>query len=89
MFGKDIEKPIEAVVNTMVKKVIPKIIKSVVQETVKEKNFTKTFADVVKQRQEEFIAHASKTIEKSMNSAFQNNQQIILDKGAGILLVLR
>ena len=80
LFGKDIEKPIEAVVKAEVRKVIPKIIKSVVQETMKEKNFTKTFADVVKQRQEEFSAQASKTIEKSMNSAIQNNQQRILDK---------
>ena len=59
---------------------ISKIIKSVIQETIKEKNFTKTFANVVKQRQEEFSAQASKTIEKSMNSAIQNNQQRILDK---------
>ena len=35
---------------------------------------------MVKQRQEEFSAQASKTIEKSMNSAIQNNQQSILDK---------
>ena len=82
LFGMDIDKPIENAVKAEVKKVIPKIIKAVVQETVKEKNFTKSFADVVKQRQEEFSLQANKTIEKSMTSALQNNQQKILDKAS-------
>ena len=82
LFGMDIDKPIETAVKAAVKKVIPKIIKAVIQETVKEKNFSKTFADVVKEKHEEFTAQANKTIEKSMSSAIQNNQQKILEKAS-------
>ena len=80
LFGADIEKPIETAVKAEVKRVVPGIIKAVIQETIKEKNFTKTFADVVKAKQEEFTAQASKTIEKSMDSAIKNNQQKIIEK---------
>ena len=82
LFGMDIDKPIETAVKAEVRKVIPKIIKAVIQETVKEKNFSKTFADAVKERHEEFSVQANRTIEKSMNSAIQNNQQRIMEKAS-------
>ena len=80
LFDGDIEKPIKEAVQNEVKKVIPGIIKAVIQETVKEKNFKKTFADVVKERQEQFTVQASKTIEKSMDTAIKNNEQNIINK---------
>ena len=78
LFGADIEKPTETAVKAEIRREIPGIVKTVIQETVKEKNFTKTFADGVKAKHEEFTAQASKTIEKSMDSAIQNNQQKII-----------
>ena len=80
LFDGDIEKPIKDAVQNEIKKVVPGIIKAVIQETVKEKNFKKTFADVVKEKQEQFTAHASKTIEKSMDTAIKNNEQNIINK---------
>ena len=82
MFGGDIEKPVKDAVKAEVKRAVPGIIKAVIQETVKENNFKKTFADVVKEKQEQFNAHASKTIEKTMESAINNSQQKLVEKAS-------
>ena len=82
LFGGDIEKPVQDAVKAEVKKAVPGIIKAVIQETVRENNFKKTFADVVKEKQEQFNAHASKTIEKTMETAINNNQHKLVEKAS-------
>ena len=85
LFGGDIEKPVKDAVKAEVKRAVPGIIKAVIQETVKENNIKKTFADVVKEKQGQFNAHASKTIEKTqktMESAIHNNQQKLVEKAS-------